>query len=113
MKEIRYIWAINEALTEEMARDEDVIFMGEDIGKSGGAFGAARGIIDQFGPGRAIETPISESSFMGMAAGAAACGVRPIVEIMFMDFITVCMDAVVNQIAKMRYMLATSTPCRW
>lgn len=104
MKEIRYIWAVNEAMSEEMERDEDVVLIGEDVAVSGGAFGASRGLLKQFGADRLVETPISENSFVGLAAGAAACGLRPIVEIMFMDFMTVCMDAVVNQLAKMRYM---------
>ncbi len=104
MKEIRYIKAIAEAIKEEMERDEDVVLMGEDVAVAGGAFGASRGLLDIFGPKRIIDTPISESSFTGMAAGAASCGMRPIVEIMFMDFIAVCMDAMVNQIAKIRYM---------
>ncbi|MGB6066177.1 MAG: alpha-ketoacid dehydrogenase subunit beta [Desulfomonilaceae bacterium] len=104
MKKIRYIRAINEALKEEMERNEDVLLLGEDVGSPGGAFGATRGLLERFGPRRVIDTPICESTFVGMAAGAAACGVRPIVEIMFMDFMTVCMDSVVNQLAKMRYM---------
>ncbi|MFC1671191.1 alpha-ketoacid dehydrogenase subunit beta [Spirochaetota bacterium] len=104
MKEIRYIHAINNAIKEEMERDENVVFIGEDVGVSGGAFGAARDLHKIFGPKRIIETPISEASFVTLAAGAASCGLRPIVEIMFMDFITTCMDSVVNQIAKMRYM---------
>ncbi len=104
MPEIRYIKAINEAIKEEMERDEDVLLIGEDVGLSGGAFGATRGLFEQFGAKRIVDTPISESSFVGMAAGAASCGLRPIVEIMFMDFIAVCMDAMVNQIAKIRYM---------
>ena len=103
MKEIRYIWAINEAMAEEMERDGNVVLIGEDVGSSGGAFGATRGLYDRFGPDRVLETPISEAGLMGVAAGVAACGLRPIVEIMFMDFMALCMDGIVNQIAKMRY----------
>lgn len=103
MREIRYVHAINEAMHEEMARDSDVILIGEDVGPSGGAFGASRGLTEKFGE-RILETPICEASFTGMAAGAATCGMRPIVEIMFSDFLTVCMDSIVNQMAKMRYM---------
>lgn len=104
MKDIRYIWAINEALREEMERDEKVFLIGEDIGTSGGAFGASRGLYEKFGAERVVETPISEAAIVGLAGGAAACGLRPIVEIMFMDFLTICMDGIVNQIAKLRYM---------
>jgi pyruvate dehydrogenase E1 component beta subunit len=104
MKEVRYIWAINEALIEEMERDRDVVLIGEDVGQAGGSFGATRGLLGRFGAERVIDTPISEAAIVGLAAGAAACGLRPVVEIMFMDFMTVCMDAVVNQVAKMRYM---------
>lgn len=104
MKEIRYVWAINEAMAEEMDRDERVVLIGEDVGTPGGSFGASRGLYERFGPERVIDTPISEAAIMGMAAGAAACGLRPIVEIMFMDFMAVCMDGIVNQAAKMRYM---------
>ena len=119
MREIRYIGGIKEAIREEMERDDRVVLIGEDVGKPGGSFGASRGLIDQFGPDRVIDTPISEAGFVGMAAGAAACGLRPIVEIMFMDFMTVCMDGIVNQIAKMRYMFGSQysmpivirTPC--
>tara|TARA_B110001450_G_scaffold257060_1_gene290796 strand:- start:15744 stop:16718 length:975 start_codon:yes stop_codon:yes gene_type:complete len=103
MREIRYVHAINEAMHEEMARDSDVILIGEDVGPSGGAFGASRGLTEKFGE-RILETPICEASFTGMAAGAATCGMRPIVEIMFSDFLTVCMDSIVNQMAKIRYM---------
>lgn len=119
MKEIRYIWAIKEAIEEEMARDDDVFLIGEDVGKPGGSFGASRGLFDRFGPERVVDTPISEAGIMGLAAGAAACGLRPVIEIMFMDFMTVCMDGIVNQIAKMRYMFGSQytvpivirTPC--
>ena len=107
MKEIRYIWAINEALKEEMGRDENVVLIGEDVGIPGGAFSASRGLYDRFGPERVFDMPISEAGIIGLAAGAAACGFRPIVEIMFMDFLTTCMDGIVNQIAKMRYMFGS------
>ena len=107
MKEIRYIWAINEAMKEEMQRDENVVLIGEDVGTPGGSFGASRGLYDLFGPERVFDTPISEAAITGLAAGAAACGLRPIVEIMFMDFMTICMDGIVNQIAKMRYMFGS------
>ncbi len=104
MKEIRYIRAINEALREEMARDETVHIIGEDVGVSGGGFTATRGLYQEFGPERVKDTPIAESAIMGIALGAAMTGLRPVVEIMFMDFLTVCMDQVVNQVAKMRYL---------
>lgn len=107
MKEIRYIWAINEAIREEMERDQHVILIGEDVGTAGGAFGASRGLLDQFGSKRVVDMPISEAGIMGVAAGAAACGLRPVVEIMFMDFLTLCMDGIVNQIAKLRYMFGS------
>ena len=104
MKDIRYIFGINEAIEEEMERDEDVFLIGEDVGAAGGAFGASRGLYNKFGPDRVVDTPISELGFTSIAAGAASCGLRPIVEIMFMDFVTCCMDSIINQIAKMRYM---------
>jgi len=107
MKEIRYVWAINEAIKEEMERDENVLLIGEDVGGPGGSFGASRGLLKQFGPERVVDTPISEAGIMGLTAGAASCGLRPIVEIMFMDFMAVCMDGIVNQIAKMRYMFGS------
>jgi pyruvate/2-oxoglutarate/acetoin dehydrogenase E1 component len=107
MEEIRYIWAINQAIAEEMERNEDVVLIGEDVGIPGGSFGASRGLYERFGLERIFDTPISEAGIMGLAAGAAACGLRPIVEIMFMDFMTVCMDGIVNQIAKMRYMFGS------
>ncbi len=107
MKETRYLWAITEAMKEEMERDENVVLIGEDVGSSGGAFGASRGLYEKFGSERVVDMPISEAGIMGLAAGAAACGLRPIVEIMFMDFLTVCMDGIVNQVAKMRYMFGS------
>jgi acetoin:2,6-dichlorophenolindophenol oxidoreductase subunit beta len=104
MKDIRYIFAIKEAMEEEMDRDESVFLIGEDVGLAGGSFGASKGLYEKFGPERVIDTPISEQGFTSIAAGAASCGLRPIVEIMFMDFVTCCMDSIVNQVAKMRYM---------
>ena len=106
MRELRYIRAINEALHEEMARDETVVILGEDVGMGGGAFGATRGLYERFGPERVMDMPISEAAITGIAAGAAAGGMRPVVEIMFMDFVGLCMDAIVNQIAKLRYLSA-------
>jgi pyruvate dehydrogenase E1 component beta subunit len=104
VKELRYIKAINEALHEEMARDERVFVIGEDVGAPGGAFGGTRGLLQAFGERRVRDTPISESAIMGLALGAAMKGLRPVVEIMFADFLPVCMDQIVNQIAKSRFM---------
>ncbi len=104
MREITYGQAITEALREEMIRDQSVIVMGEDMGVMGSVFGLTKGFMDQFGARRVIDTPISEAGFTGMAVGAAMRGLRPVVEIMYVDFMPVCMDAVVNQAAKMRYM---------
>lgn len=104
MKEIRYIRAISEALHEEMARDENVFIIGEDVGGPGGAFSATRGLLETYGARRVKDTPISESAIIGLAIGAAAQGLRPVAEIMFADFLTVCMDQIVNQMAKTRYM---------
>ena len=91
-------------MTLEMRRDENVFLMGEDVGIYGGAFGVSVGMYDEFGPQRVKDTPISEAVIAGAAAGAAVTGMRPIAEIMFSDFITISMDQLVNQAAKMRYM---------
>lgn len=104
MRETRYIRAISEALHEEMARDEDVFIIGEDVGVPGGAFSATKGLLETYGQRRVKDTPISESAIIGLAIGAATEGLRPVAEIMFADFLTVCMDQIVNQMAKMRYM---------
>jgi pyruvate dehydrogenase E1 component beta subunit len=103
MTEKRYIWAVNEALHEEMSRDDNVVIFGQDI-SVGGAFGATRGLRDAFGPQRVRDTPISEAVIVGMAAGAATLGLRPVVEVMFSDFLTCAMDQIVNQIAKLHFM---------
>lgn len=104
MKSLKYWQSINLALLEEMRRDERVIVFGEDVGLPGGPFGATRGLQKEFGPGRVRDTPISEAAIMGMALGSAMSGLRPVVEIMFMDFITLAMDQLVNQAAKAAYM---------
>ena len=92
--------AIGEALHEEMARDENVIIMGEDMGKMGNVFGITVGFQEEFGENRVFDTPISESGFCGMAVGAAMRGIRPVVELMYDDFITVAADPIINQAAK-------------
>jgi len=96
--------AIGEALHEDMARDENVIILGEDMGKMGNVFGITVGFQKEFGEHRVYDTPISESGFCGMAVGAAMRGIRPVVELMYDDFITVAADPIINQAAKMRYM---------
>ncbi len=112
MADTRYIRAINKALADAMDADASVVLMGEDIADAGGSFKATRGLLDRFGPARVRDTPISEGAIVGAAVGAALGGLKPVVEIMFMDFVTLAMDALVNQAAKMRYMLggAVSVP---
>ena len=104
VKELSVAEAIREALREEMLRDETVYICGEDVGQFGGCFGVTQGLYEEFGEERVRDTPISETAIVGSAVGAAATGMRPVPEIMFMDFVTVCMDQLVNQAAKMRYM---------
>ncbi|WP_461862744.1 alpha-ketoacid dehydrogenase subunit beta [Thermococcus sp.] len=96
--------AISEAIAQEMERDENVFVMGEDIGAYGGIFGATSGLLEKFGLDRVRDTPISESAFIGAALGAASKGMRPIVELMFVDFFGVAMDQIYNHIAKAHYM---------
>ena len=96
--------AISEGIAQEMERDANVFVMGEDIGKYGGIFGATGGLLDKFGKDRIMDTPISETAFIGTATGAAAAGMRPIVELMFVDFFGVCMDQIYNHLAKNTYM---------
>lgn len=104
MREINLRAALNEALRAEMARDAAVFIAGEDVAVFGGAFGVTRGLLAEFGEERVKDTPISESAILGLAVGAAAAGMRPVVEIMFMDFIGVGIDQLFNQAAKMKYM---------
>ncbi|NOZ73281.1 MAG: alpha-ketoacid dehydrogenase subunit beta [Chloroflexi bacterium] len=101
--------AINEALHEEMARDDSIIIMGEDIGAAGGVFKVTSGLYTAFGPERVFDTPIAEAGIVGLAVGAAMTGLRPIVEIMFSDFLPLASDQIVNQAAKLRYMTAGQT----
>jgi len=108
MREMTYIEAVNEAMIEEMERDEKVFIMGEDIAVGyggGGVFGATRGLLDKFGPDRVIDTPLSESGIVGVAGGAALMGYRPIAEIMFADFLPLTADHMVNITSKMRWVL--------
>ncbi|QKS72460.1 alpha-ketoacid dehydrogenase subunit beta [Paenalkalicoccus suaedae] len=104
MREITYLEAVREAISQEMRANEDVFMLGEDIGVYGGAFGVSRGMIEEFGPERIRNTPISEAAISGTAVGAALTGMRPILELQFSDFITIAMDNLVNQAAKIRYM---------
>jgi len=99
-----YVAAITEAIAQSMRADPNVFLAGEDVALYGGVFGTSRGLLAEFGLQRIVDTPISESGIAGLAVGAAATGLRPIIEIMFMDFVTVCMDEIVNQAAKMKYM---------
>lgn len=104
MSETTYKAAINRAIGDALAADDDVFFFGEDIGAAGGAFKTSDGIFDRFGGERVLDTPISEQAIVGLAIGAAMKGLRPLAEIMFADFIGVAFDQVANQMAKYRYM---------
>ena len=103
MRPIIYLMALNEALQQEMERDPTVFVTGEDVGQHP-PMGVTLGMLQKFGPQRVVDTPISESAILGLAVGAAAAGLRPVVEIMFIDFLFVAFDQVINQMAKMRYM---------
>ena len=104
MKQMTYAEAVRDGLRLEMKRDPNVYIIGEDVGVFGGCFGVTTGLYDEFGPERVVDTPITETSIIGQAVGAAAAGLRPVAEIMFIDFTGVCMDEIFNQAAKMRYM---------
>jgi pyruvate dehydrogenase E1 component beta subunit len=119
MKQMTYAEALRDGIRLEMQRDPHVYLAGEDVGIFGGCFGQTAGLYQEFGPERIVDTPISETAIVGHAVGAAAAGLRPIVEIMFIDFMGVCMDEILNQAAKMRYMfggkakvpMVIRTPC--
>ncbi|RJR48431.1 MAG: alpha-ketoacid dehydrogenase subunit beta [Desulfobacteraceae bacterium] len=104
MREIMYREAVSEALREEMARDKNVFVMGEDVGKFGGVFQSTAGLWETFGPSRVMDTPISEQAIVGAALGAALAGLRPVAEIMFVDFTGIAMDQIANQCAKFHFM---------
>ena len=112
-KELSYQEAIREALREEMLRDERVFLMGEDIAKHGGAFGVTRTLFDQFGPERVRNTPISENTIVGAGTGAALAGMRPVMEIMFVDFSGLAMDQICTQAAKLRFMTGGQCKVPW
>lgn len=104
MRELTYLEAIREAMQQKMREDSRVYLIGEDIAEYGGAFGVTVGMLEEFGKERIRNTPISEEAIIGIATGSAVTGMRPIAEIMFSDFITIAMDQIVNQTAKIRYM---------
>jgi acetoin:2,6-dichlorophenolindophenol oxidoreductase subunit beta len=103
-RQITYLEAIREAMQQMMRKDENIYLIGEDIAEYGGAFGVTAGMVDEFGKERIRNTPISEAALIGVAAGSAMTGMRPIAEIMFSDFMTIAMDQIANQAAKARYM---------
>src|SRR5687768_14783920 len=103
-KEIGFGDAIREAIAEEMRRDETIVLMGEDVAEAGTTFKVLKGLVDEFGPSRIIDTPISEAGFTGIGVGAAMTGMRPVIDIMFGDFLALVMDQLVNQAAKIHYM---------
>jgi len=119
MTQMSYLEAIRDGMRVEMKRDSSVYIAGEDVAQFGGCFGVTAGLYDEFGPDRVMNTPISEAAIIGHAVGAAAAGLRPIAEIMFVDFLGCCMDELSNQAAKMRYMfggkakvpMVLRTPC--
>lgn len=104
MRQITFKEAINEALKSEMRKDSNIFIAGEDIGVLGGAFGVTQGLLDEFGTERVKDTPISETAIVGLGVGAALAGLKPCIEIMYVDFFGVCLDEIANQAAKMRYM---------
>ena len=103
MRTLRYNQALNEALAQEMANDERLLVLGEDVARHGGMFRVTEGLLERFGPERVLDTPISESGIVGLSVGAALLGMRPVVEIQFTDLITIAMDQIVNSGAKARY----------
>src|SRR3569623_1022270 len=111
MAELTYRDAVIHGIAQEMKRDNDVVFLGEDIAKAGGVFKATGGLYEQFGPVRVRDTPISQQASLGAAMGAAMTGLKPIAEIMFADFLGVCYDYIANEMPKARYMTTGQVSC--
>jgi pyruvate dehydrogenase E1 component beta subunit len=111
MAELTYRDAVARGIAQEMSRDPDVVFLGEDVAAAGGVFKTTVGLLEQFGPQRVRDTPISEQAILGAAMGAAMTGLKPIAEIMFSDFFAVCFDYLANQFPKSRYMTAGQVKC--
>jgi acetoin:2,6-dichlorophenolindophenol oxidoreductase subunit beta len=111
MRTLNYMQAIAEALTLEMRRDPSIYIAGEDVGKFGGSFGVTGPVYKEFGPTRVLDTPISETAIIGTAVGAAAAGLRPVVEILFVDFLPIAGDELYNQAAKIHYMFGGQATC--
>src|SRR5512138_1170320 len=111
VRELTYGDAIKEALAEELRRDPTVFILGEDIAEAGTTFKVLNGLVEEFGPERVLDTPISEPGFTGIAVGAAMTGMKPVVDIMFGDFIGLTMDQMVNQAAKIHYMSGGKWKC--
>lgn len=111
MRKLAYRQALNEALAEEMARDEDVFLMGEEVAEYNGAYKVSVGLLDKFGPKRVIDTPITEAGFAGIGIGAAMVGLKPVVEMMTFNFAVLALDQIMNTAAKMRYMSGGQLSC--
>ncbi len=107
-RQLPYVAAITEGLREVLKEQPDAFVAGEDVAQAGGVYGSFRGLLEEFGPERIYDTPISEKGIVGLAVGSAAAGLRPVIDIMFMDFIGECMDEIANQMAKMRFMFGGS-----
>lgn len=110
MSGLRFAQAINRSLDDALAADPGVVLLGEDIAKAGGSFAVTRNLLDKYGPDRIIDMPIAENAIAGMAVGLALGGFKPVIEIMFMDFMTLTMDALVNQAAKLHFMFGGQSP---
>ena len=109
-RELSYRAAVVEGLAQALRDDPTVFVAGQDVGAYGGVFGITRGLVDEFGTGRVVDTPISEAGMAGLGVGASVAGCRPVIDIMFMDFIGIAMDQLVNQAAKIKYMFGGTKP---